>query len=216
MSRQEKLVRFAQHQPTTCLTVRKIKRNSNLEELLGFSSADWAVIANAITAFSFFLTFIGLCFVGYQIREQKKANIFEGNFKIMEKITVQFDNFCAMVSDGNACESDSESVAGLSDRAERELVNLLALFEYVSYMLNKKMVDRKKFNLVERHIIDLIEKICHVDDCVEIIKNYRDRDDVYEEIVVLISRNRCHFSSYFIICDTFQIPSIKPPRRLRW
>lgn len=190
MSRHGKSVPFVQRRPTTCLIHRKTKRKSRLGVLFGVSPDNWAVIANAFTALSFFLAFIGLCFAGWQIREQRKSRSFEGNFEIMRQIVVQFDIFCK--------KKKSESRI-------RELVNLLKLFEYISYTLNKRLASRRDFKLVEAQVVDLIEKIVDIKDCFETIKCYRTKPDIYSEITTLVIRNRTRFSNFNLVAEAFNI-----------
>ncbi|MBV5259454.1 hypothetical protein FLX56_13610 [Synechococcus moorigangaii CMS01] len=150
---------------------------------------NWETAANIATAVSLPLGIIGLIFVFCQLRQQKRSASFEGNFSVLQKITDQYDKLYH--------SSQDETLL------RREIVNLLALFEYVAGALNKGALDRKLCSLVEDHVIDIIKRMVKSDYYVGVIKSSKFDDNTYKEVKTLIRNNRSKFADFDVLREAF-------------
>jgi hypothetical protein len=146
------------------------------------SEIDWENAASISTAISLPMGIFGLFFLYLQIRQQKYSSSFQGNFSVLREITSQYERIF------QASNDDDEALL------RREIVNILALFEYIAGALNKGTLDRRLCELVQDHVIDIIRRMIKSEYYVNIIKSSRSDEKTYIEIRRLLRRNRSSFS----------------------
>lgn len=124
-------------------------------------------------ALSAFFAGIGLFFIAWQIRKQTKSEDLKVTFELCEKINDHFQRW----------------VESATTNYRAEFVNLLSVFESISYAVNHKLVSKRSRYLACEQMTDLLEKIGGSEEALTILGDIRKPGRELEELAKFVKNN---------------------------
>ena len=170
-----------------------------IEPVWGWVADNLSELAQAASVASGAAAAIGLIFNAFQFRDQRRSIDLRTSLDLCAEVENRFDEFCRARIEALDAESDEAS------NGSRELINLMSLFEQISFATNKGMLTGRSRRLLVDQVSDLIDKLVADEFAREAIKNSRERPDIYSEIKSFIIKRRRRFSHFELVRLSFGI-----------
>jgi len=171
-------------------------------DLISDLSADeWIAIGSIASAISAFAACFAIVLVRQQLVISRRVTDLNNNLDLFQKVTEQFDKFCARV------EEEGAGAVGDFPKSRRELINLLALFEHIASAKKMNLLRKRSSDMVVDQVIDLVERLMDIDFSKKVIQESRHKPDILAHLAWLIQKNYRRFESYEDVFFIFSISS---------
>lgn len=175
-----------------------------LEEVLSLTSDELLFIGSLASALSALAAVVGLFFIAFQIRSEKRVTALNNNLSLYEKITEKYDLFCEQLKEDFGVEGTD------FDKSRRSLINLMALFEQIAWLARKGVIKINDNDLVLNQLIDILEKLMGSEFASSQIFLSKQKSDVFSNLTWLVMKCCNRFNDYDFVRRQFSIRSKRP------